>query len=67
MRNGRIILGASTGCAGHEVFMQAIPGRRGGAAFSKAGFTPGAHSFKFVGINSGGSSDATAPIVVQVT
>jgi hypothetical protein len=35
--------------------------------FEQSGFTPGAHSFKFVGINTGGASDASAPIVVQVT
>jgi hypothetical protein len=35
--------------------------------FELGGFVPGAHSFKFVGINSGGSSDPSAPIVIQVT
>ena len=67
MRNGLIIPVASTDCARHEVFGSAIPGGCGGGAASKAGFKPGAHSFKFVGINSGGASDASAPIVVQVT
>jgi hypothetical protein len=35
--------------------------------YEAGGFAPGAHSFEFVGINSGGASDATAPIVIQVT
>ena len=35
--------------------------------WEQGGFAPGAHSFKFVGINSGGSSDPSAPVVVQVT
>jgi len=35
--------------------------------YEAGGFAVGAHSFKFVGINSGGESDASAPIVIQVT
>lgn len=35
--------------------------------YEAGGFAPGAHSFKFVGINSGGSGDASTPIVIQVT
>jgi hypothetical protein len=35
--------------------------------YEAGGFVVGAHSFKFVGINSGGESDASAPIVIQVT
>jgi hypothetical protein len=35
--------------------------------FETGGFAPGAHSFKFRGINSGGASPETAPIVIQVT
>ena len=35
--------------------------------YEAGGFAPGAHSFKFVGINSGGQSAETAPMVIQVT
>jgi hypothetical protein len=35
--------------------------------WEQGGFAPGAHSFKFVGINSGGPGDFSAPIVIQVT
>jgi hypothetical protein len=35
--------------------------------FEQGGFAPGAHNFKFVGINSGGQIPETAPIVIQVT
>jgi hypothetical protein len=35
--------------------------------WEQGGFAPGAHSFKFVGVNSGGPGDASAPIVIQVT
>jgi hypothetical protein len=35
--------------------------------WEQGGFAPGAHSFKFVGINSGGAGDESAPIVIQVT
>jgi hypothetical protein len=35
--------------------------------YEAGGFAPGAHSFKFVGINSGGTGDASAPVVIQVT
>jgi hypothetical protein len=35
--------------------------------WEQGGFAPGAHSFKFVGINSGGEGDESAPIVIQVT
>jgi hypothetical protein len=38
-----------------------------GLFFEQGGFVPGAHSFKFVGINSGGPGDESAPIVIQVT
>jgi hypothetical protein len=41
--------------------------RGGKLGFEQGGVVPGAHSFKFVGVNSGGSSDASAPIVIQVT
>ena len=35
--------------------------------FEQGGFAPGAHGFKFVGVNSGGAGAASAPIVLQVT
>jgi hypothetical protein len=35
--------------------------------WEQGGFAPGAHSFKFVGVNTGGEGDESAPIVIQVT
>jgi hypothetical protein len=41
--------------------------RSGELGFEPDGVGPGAHSFEFVGVNSGGSSAASAPVVIQVT
>jgi len=35
--------------------------------YEAGGFAPGAHSFAFKGINSGGASDLSGPTVIQVT
>jgi hypothetical protein len=35
--------------------------------YEAGGFAPGAHSFAFKGINSGGYSDLSGPTVIQVT